>query len=141
MTIHRILHRAVLSLGLSFALLLGAGAAQAAPHAVDGRIVTLDLGHTLDQRKLLDPADFTVTASGTAVAVLSASFAENGKGVDLGLARAGGRCGGRRALRLAVVERGAVDRIGQPDRQLLAERAGAGNPSADGGVPRPAGGA
>ncbi len=88
MTIHRTLHRAVLSLGLSLALLLGAGVAQAQRHVVNGSTVTLALGHVLDQRKLLDPADFTVTASGTAVAVLSASFTASGRGVALGLARA-----------------------------------------------------
>ena len=92
MTMHRNLGRAVLCLCLSLclclALLLGAAAAQATSHAVEGKTVTLDLGHVLDQRKLLDPADFAVTASGTAVAVLSASFTANGKGVALGLARA-----------------------------------------------------
>ncbi|MDE0150087.1 MAG: SwmB domain-containing protein, partial [Rhodospirillaceae bacterium] len=91
MTMHRIRNLGLLglmALSLSLSLALPAGAAQAARHAVAGKTVTLDLGHTLDQRKMLDPADFTVTAAGTAVAVLSASFAKTGTGVALGLARA-----------------------------------------------------
>ena len=140
MKTHRFLGRAFLSLGLCLALLLGAGTAQAARHVVDGSTVTLALGHVLDQRKLLDPADFTVTASGTAVAVLSASFTASGRGVALGLARA-----------LAAGETATVDYTWPWSGEGLWTASGdqidsftlnvgaPGTAGADGVVPRPAG--
>ena len=94
MTMRRIGSRAVASLlmCLALALLLGAGAARAAPQAaVDGKTVTLRLGHMLNTAMELEAGYFEAvpeTTGAPALAVAEAAYIGGGRGVALTLSRA-----------------------------------------------------
>ena len=94
MTMRRIGNRAFASLFmcLALALLLGAGAARAAPQAaVDGKTVTLRLGHMLNTAMELEAGYFEAvpeTTGAPALAVAEAAYIGGGRGVALTLSRA-----------------------------------------------------